>query len=81
MILSWLRLRRIKPVCVCTMCDRGALAGSITLPEVGWPLVVTNTSVSSGRLGNSLTFLYIYNETYFSDDQFSYIVRVLTWRA
>ena len=23
----------------------------------------------------------IYNEKYFSDDQFSYIVRVLTWRA
>ena len=26
-------------------------------------------------------YIIIYNEKYFSDDQFSYIVRVLTWRA
>ena len=28
-----------------------------------------------------VTLLYIYNEKYFSERQFSYIVRVLTWRA
>jgi hypothetical protein len=28
-----------------------------------------------------LVTLYIYTEKYFSDDHFSYIVRILTWRA
>ena len=45
-VLSWLRLRRIWPLGVRITYERGALARATVVPVVGFPLVVTYTSVS-----------------------------------
>ena len=45
-------------------------------------MALKDGSALRGKIVFRIRFSYtIYNEKYFSDDHFSYIVRVLTWRA